>query len=300
METSPHIESFLNYLVEVKSYKPVSIKKLNILLGKVEMCLSKPLLFISTSSEVEKSILSASELRKKVYNGGVFDDGQHTKFRMGIAVAQFTRWAYGEGLIPKNVYSRNTFRRPPKRESGWLSDEDISMLLNNPKLTIFEHAVVRFFLDTAIRRDELLKVKLSDINFDERTVHIPDAKCDGFRRVPFTEKTLFWIQTYLSMRGMKSEYLFCNTGGDAIGYQAIGTQFQFISQKVGFRVHPHKLRHTAGRIWAEAGVNQGIIMRFMGHVDPKITSQYIHTSPKKLHEIQSEIYSNHRVLEMVR
>lgn len=292
-----NLEKFLEYLVEVKNYKPISTKKLNILLSKVETGLGKPILDIQAASEVEKAILKASELRKRVYNGGTFDeDGQHTKFRMGIAVAQYTRWAHGEGLMAKNPYSRNTFRQPPKRESGWLTDTDIESIYNNAKLTVFDHALVRFLIDTGMRREELLKCKMADVDFNERIVHIPDAKCDGFRRVPFTERTSFWLETYLSMRNVKSDYLFCSNDGLKVGYQALGNYFGFISQKVGFRVHPHKLRHTAGRIWAEGGINQGIIMRFMGHVDPKVTAGYIHTSGKQLRELQEKVYAGNRVL----
>lgn len=296
-------EMFLKYLVEIKNYKPVSLKKIDLLIGKVEAVLNKPMTQIETASELERAIIKASDLRKRAYNGGNLDDGGvHTKFRMGLACAQYMRWLYGEGLIIRNVYNKNTFRKPPKIEADWLNDEKLSSILSNEKLNIFENSMIRFFLDTALRREEFINVKKKDVDFVKRLVHVPFAKGMKFRTVPFTEKTLFWLELYLGMKESqmqfselgvvkaKSEYLFSDSNGDRLGYALVGDIFFQISRKVGFRIHAHALRHTAGRLWAEAGINQFLIMNFLGHESADMTAGYIHSTGSKLAEQQQQVY----------
>jgi integrase len=283
-------DKYLYYLKDIRMYKPVSLKKISILLSKVEQSLGRNLLEAQKCSEIDQAIIQAAAKRKRKPNGGHMDNGQHTSFRMGLAVAAFFRWAQSEELIIRNPYPKNSFRRPPIRESDFLTNEDLAVIFNNERLNVFDHALIRFMLDTAIRREELIKAKIKDVDFKEMLVHIPDGKNESFRTVPFTEKTLFWLETYLSMRLIKSEYLFSFNPNEQIAYQRVGEIFHEISKKVGFRVHAHALRHTAGRLWAEAGITQSLIMRYLGHVDPKVTHGYIHTSPKKLQELQREVY----------
>lgn len=98
----------------------------------------------------------------------------------------------------------------------------------------------------------------------------------------------------------------CDKGLEAVNKDSmlhpgkLGQRMNKISKMVGFRVSCHMFRHTAGRLWAEAGVNQGIIARYLGHSDDKITLQYIHASAGKLVEINDEIKKNTHVFKPIK
>jgi len=51
---------------------------------------------------------------------------------------------------------------------------------------------------------------------------------------------------------------------------------------LGFRVHPHQLRHAAGFALAEAGTDTRLIQDFLGHKDIKNTVVYTETSQRRL------------------
>jgi len=51
---------------------------------------------------------------------------------------------------------------------------------------------------------------------------------------------------------------------------------------LGFRVHPHQLRHAAGFALAETGTDTRLIQDFLGHKDIKNTVVYTETSQRRL------------------
>lgn len=51
-------------------------------------------------------------------------------------------------------------------------------------------------------------------------------------------------------------------------------KFQTISEQLGFRVHPHLLRHTFAAHLAQRGMPFVGIQTLLGHEDPKTTHIY--------------------------
>ena len=55
---------------------------------------------------------------------------------------------------------------------------------------------------------------------------------------------------------------------------------------LGFRVHPHMLRHAAGFALAELGTDTRLIQDFLGHKDIKNTVIYTETSQRRLSAVR--------------
>lgn len=295
------VQQYLEYLKTVRNYKPSSLRKAKLHIEKLNKHLAWPLLDVKKSSTIEAACVMAATVRKIKNNGGHLDGGELMRFRLGISAAQFLRWAHGEGLIERNPYPKNTFRKPHPREAAYLTDEQLGVLLNQDSMSIADHALIRFMLDTAMRRDEVCRIKKADVDLVERVAHVRCGKNEGFRSVPFSEKTLFWLELYLSMRTPQkflftdmnvSGYLFPSINGEKLHPNMLNKKFGELSKAVGFRVSCHMLRHTAGRLWAEAGVNQSLIMIYLGHSDASMTRQYVHTNVKKLRELQEKVYAH--------
>ena len=51
---------------------------------------------------------------------------------------------------------------------------------------------------------------------------------------------------------------------------------------LGFRVHPHQLRHACGFALAEAGTDTRLIQSYLGHADIRNTVIYTETSQRRL------------------
>ena len=290
------ITQYLSFLKRIRNHKKASIRKCEFILRNVEQSLGEPLWCAKKGSQIEEAIIKAAETRKKKYNGGVLDMGEQYRFRLGITVAAFLRWLHQEGFIDRNPFGKNSFRRPTKKEAYFLTHSKLKYLLNFEGLSVMEHALVRFALDTAARRFEIIAFKLKDIDFENRIAMIHQAKGDAFRSVPFTERTLFWLETYLAMRKNRSDYLFTRPNGESFNHTGLGEVFMGISKKIGFRVNAHSLRHTAGTMWIDANIQQALVMRFLGHTDDSVTHQYIHVSASKLKDLQEEVYKKNSVV----
>ena len=50
--------------------------------------------------------------------------------------------------------------------------------------------MVQFSIETALRQGELLKIRYELINFDKRTLFIPETKNGEARTIPLSEKAL--------------------------------------------------------------------------------------------------------------
>lgn len=304
-------ELFSQFLAEIRQYESRTAYKVNLHLDKIEAALGKPLHEAQTASEIEQAVIRAADSRKKHYNGGHQDSGERYRFRLGQAACQYLRFCYGNGIIIRNIYGRNTFREPFKTEAEWLKPDQVEKLLNTESLSITEQAIIRFILDTGVRREEFQSVKKRDVNKQTRLVHIPYSKGMKWRTVPFTEKTLFWLELYEGMKAKQlqikddgiitpdSEWLFSDVDGGQLGYSLIGDIFHHISRKVGMRVSCHILRHTAATAWLSARNPDGSpvcsqieVMRFLGHESVSMTQGYIHSTGAQLSFIQKKVYES--------
>lgn len=290
------LDMYLDQLRMVKDQKPKTLVKPRDYVRRIELILKKPILE-SGRTDIINAILAVTDGRKIKFNGGHQDSGKNFKYRMGTVMRQFFTWAHAEGIIPLNLFPQNPFQRPPIREAKYLTEAELTRLMTDENLTVQEHALVRFMLDTGMRKMELIRTRVKAVKFDERLVHIPDTKNSKFRTVPFSEKTLHWIKMYLEMKRKPSEYLFSTLAGTPFCSATLGNKFKKISAKIGYRLSSHMLRHTCGTLWAKAGIDGLLIMRMLGHVDTKVTAMYVHAEAGHLRKLQEKVVANTEALE---
>ena len=103
--------------------------------------------------------------------------------------------------------------------------------------------VIELLYSTGIRREELINIKVSDINFENKLIKIK-GKRNKERLVPILPSLKLSIEKHLSKN--KSKYLFSSKDGNMISkstiYRIIKKYFRKVSTKV--KLSPHVLRHT--------------------------------------------------------
>lgn len=149
-------------------------------------------------------------------------------------------------------------------------------------------------LTMGLRRGEILGLKWSDIDLEEKTMHIlravePDTKGepqdgelkskDSNRILPFNND----VSLVLKDVQRKSDYVIA--GNTKWGYTSIygfdkgyKKYMKELTDKLELPyLSPHELRHTCGTVMREKGIDLYTISRFLGHSDSKITgSTYVH------------------------
>jgi site-specific recombinase XerD len=288
------IEKYIYYLKNVQNQKPKTIEKTEAHLMKLETALGKPLIEAEKGSEIETVCVQVAGDRLIRFNKGTKDNGECMKHRLGCNASQFMTWAFTEGYMIKNVYPRNTFKRPPEVEAAFLHNELIDALINNDRLEVREQAIVRFLLDTGLRRSELCSIKKSDIDMIKNEVHVREGKGYTSRTIPFSDQTKFWIETSLSWRKKNSEYLFPNAKCGRMSSAMLGQIMQDVSKVVGFRVTCHMIRHSVALLWLRAKKDLFTVSRMLGHTSLHMTLKYFHILSEELRQHQKDVYEvNH-------
>lgn len=163
-----------------------------------------------------------------------------------------------------------------------LSQEEIKLLISGPKL--LKHKIlISFMYDCGLRRHELLNVRIVDIDFDRKMLHIRQGKGRKDRYVPIGELTLRGLKKYISTENPK-EFLFykSNAQGEASRYSESAVQF-VLSQarrKSGLekKVSCHTLRHSFATHLLEMGLDIVSLKDLLGHSAIETTMMYLHIS----------------------
>ena len=102
-----------------------------------------------------------------------FTRDRHARFR---AIHQFFKWAEEKGEIDASPMLRMRAPAIPDRPVPVISSDDLARLLKSVSgktyLDIRDNAVIRLWVDTGMRRSELTKLKVEDVDLKERVAYV--------------------------------------------------------------------------------------------------------------------------------
>ena len=186
----------------------------------------------------------------------------------------FFAWMTMEEYIVKNPMLKIKTRYARKVMRKALSVEELEYLRMACQNTR-ERALLEFFFSTGCRLSEVSGIRLSDVDFSQRSV-VVHGKGDKYRTVYFSVKAKLLLDEYL--RNRKGDMLFINTRAP---YGPIHTRsIQKMLKQLGERasilksVHPHLLRHTFATHAINNGMDITVIQRLLGHAHLSTTEIY--------------------------
>jgi integrase/recombinase XerD len=132
-----------------------------------------------------------------------------------------------------------------------------------------QHMVmIKILLYTGIRVSELIKVKISDIDFDQCQIRINQGKGKKDRVVPFPIpfREIFSIYV-VQIQGKKAIYLFESSWKKAYSDRGVRKILMRYTQAAGIEssVSPHKLRHFLLTWLKKQGIDDALIQPYSGH-----------------------------------
>lgn len=129
--------------------------------------------------------------------------------------------------------------------------------------------LIRFALNTGLRRDELLHLRWPDVNRQRREVVVVAhrAKNRHRRTVPLNHTAMAALDEAHTLHGR------------VFGYHSISAVFPKAVRKAGLRgVSPHVLRHSFATRCVEAGIDVETLRKWLGHQSLAVTLRYFHIS----------------------
>ncbi|WP_297837122.1 site-specific integrase [uncultured Roseibium sp.] len=159
--------------------------------------------------------------------------------------------------------------RPKPSRNRVITPQELELLLGalSPKM----RPVVELAYETAMRRSEIVKLRVKDIHLSERILDVIDGK-EGDRSVPLSKRACELLGVALKDLPNPVSRLF------PFAPLSVTRAVKRARDKVGLDadVRLHQLRHTRCTIVAKKGFNQAQIMIVSGHKDVRSIQRYTH------------------------
>lgn len=174
---------------------------------------------------------------------------------------------------------------PDKRNRRPFSHNQIDDLWNRKDDNIYI-TVILIMIYSGVRISELLELTRDNVHLDERWFYVKGAKtAAGVREVPIAERIVPFMEYWLSR---SCDTLICSVNDTPIQYHTfLDAYWNPVMDLLLMDHKPHDTRHTCISLLTEAGVDQRIIRKIVGHKGQGVTeSVYTHLElPIKLEAI---------------
>jgi site-specific recombinase XerD len=138
-------------------------------------------------------------------------------------------------------------------------------------------ALVETLAATGMRISEALSLNIASIDLSKGEAVII-GKGNKQRTVFFTERALTWINRYLALRNDANQPLFTGKNGRRLLVTSVHAMFErtnaAVLERIGKRVTPHILRHTAATNLLQRGCPVGHIKEILGHQNLETTCRF--------------------------
>jgi integrase/recombinase XerD len=190
------------------------------------------------------------------------------------------------------------FPKRPIRLPQVLSQEEVERLIQCAGSPLHRIWLLMLYA-TGMRREELVRLKIGDIDSDRMLIRIRQGKGKKDRDVMLSPRLLQELRQYWRLANPKPKtYLFPGKGSHQnadvpIDSRSIFNAVQQAAKRAGIdkRVHPHTLRHSFATHLLESGADLRTIQVLLGHADLKTTCRYLHLSERHLKATASPLDS---------
>lgn len=167
-------------------------------------------------------------------------------------------------------------------------DTKLPVILNRSELkelfaapSLLKHRIVLTLVYSAgLRGQEVINLKISDIDFERKTIHIRQSKYKKDRIVPLSEVMAKGLRKYLAA---ENPHLWLFNGKEADGrYSVRGIAWvmreTLKKTSITKEVSLHSLRHSYATHLLEEGLNIVTLKELLGHAEIATTMIYLHVA----------------------
>ena len=190
-------------------------------------------------------------------------------------LSSFFSWLEEENYILKSPMRRIHKIKTDKTIKETYSDEALEMLRDNVT-NIRDLAIIDILASTGMRVGELVKLNISDIDFDNRQC-IVFGKGSKERPVYFDARTKIHLTNYIKSRNDDNPALFVslNKPNNRLCISGVEIRLRELGNKLGIKkVHPHKFRRTLATRAIDKGMPIEQVQQLLGHSKIDTTMHY--------------------------
>jgi integrase/recombinase XerD len=190
--------------------------------------------------------------------------------------------------MPNRFYS---VERPIKKESlpKVISLEEVQNIINDTN-NIKHRCIVSLLYSAGLRRNELLNLKLEDIDSKRMVITVKNGKGNKDRQTILSKTVLADLRSYY-IEWKPKVYLFESPNGGKYSPESVLKIIKTAAKKAGIRknITPHMLRHSFATHLLENGTDLRYIQVLLGHNSTRTTEVYTQVAINNIKAIKSPI-----------
>ncbi|MFY0715123.1 tyrosine-type recombinase/integrase [Seonamhaeicola sp. NFXS20] len=283
------LSPFIDYLLLEKKYSELTVKA-------YQNDLNSFLQFVSSECQTNNiKNVNYSQIRSWIVS--MVENGVSNRSinRKVSALNTYYKFLLKVGDIKINPLAKHKALKTSKKVQVPFSEKEIIAVIDNFDENDFEgirdKLIVELFYSTGIRRIELVNLKLSSIDFDNKTLKVL-GKRNKERMVPLLNSVQQTMRKYINIRQKlenikDTNSLFLTKKGvkiyETLVYRIINNYFSKASSKV--KRSPHILRHSFATHLLNQGADINAVKELLGHSSLAATQIYTHNSIAELKKV---------------
>lgn len=284
-------DSYRRYALYEKGHRPMTVRHATQVISS--LC--------SFACETEIASLSTSMIREFLQTQREQRGWTAKTFRIYRQhLKTFFDWSVSQEWIDKNPVLPIKCPRLPKPLPRCLTKEQAILFLSHVTLYRWRYelessrnkAIVFTFQYSGMRLSELLNLWSLDVDLSNEEITIRNGKNEKDRLIAINPSLLPVLKDYQKARmelGIPSMFFFPSVKSDKkLTVGNLYDIFRKLSRACGFKVTPHMLRHTFGRLSVESGQNLRVTQEMLGHGNIRTTEIYTHVSIEAMKQSMRE------------
>jgi integrase/recombinase XerD len=221
--------------------------------------------------------------------------------RRAASIRGFYRFAFGDGLIGRDVAAHLDLPRQPRLLPETLTVAEVEALLEAaPDLRA--RALLELLYAAGLRVSEALGLDREDFSADGGFVRVI-GKGDKERLVPVGDIALDWLARWLAegrpallglahVEPVRGGPLFLGDRGGRLARQQAFAIVKRAAHVVGLpeAISPHTLRHSFATHLLEGGADLRIVQELLGHASISTTQLYTHVTGERVREVYARAH----------
>ena len=276
------------------------------LVGFVEWCQERAL---AQPGEISKAILERYQRHLFYYrkaDGSPLSVGR--QLHMLHTLQGWFRWLTRNNHIAANPAADLALPRKPGRQLRQpLTVAEVERVLGSldtdDALQLRDRAMLEVLYSTGLRRFELVRLTVFDVDARGGTVFVRQGKGRKDRVVPIGERALQWVGRYLEdVRGRwcvdaQQQALFVNPDGSVPSAEALSLRTRKLFDQQGIQQPGacHLFRHTVATEMLDHGADLRYVQEMLGHASIGTTQVYTHVSIAKLKAVHAATHPGARL-----
>ena len=205
-------------------------------------------------------------------------------------------WALAHGLLQENPALVVKLPRLDAAKRNVTSDDEVRALLTaaerlpNLRRSALAKAMLSVLVYGALRRQELLDMRIADINLKDGSVTIRSGKGQKPRIVWPHRECLIALREWLAVRPKaEQDWLWPFDKTRRFHYNGLRSILEEVKAVAGLRdhsnIHPHSLRRNCATRLMQQGADLRSIQQFLGHAELTTTAVYLATDEQRLRQM---------------